>query len=80
MLKDFREVNCTLVKYVGFFFFVKFYMTSRFQFSGTGLKEIKNNIFVKLMQDTKAYVHLFKFYVATIAALSSIQFKSKLRT
>ena len=61
-------------------FFVKCYMASWFQFSGTGLKEIKNNIFVKLMQDTKAYVHLFKFYVATIAALSSIQFKTKLRT
>ena len=49
-------------------------------FSDTGLKEIKYNILVKLMQDTTTYVLLIRFYVATIAALSSIQLKSKLRT
>ena len=41
------------------FFLVKCYMTSRFQWQG--LKEIKYNICVKHIQDTTAYVHLFRF-------------------
>ena len=65
-----------IIKICGFL--VKCYMTSLFQC--TGLKEFKYNIFVKHMQDRTTHVHLFRFYVAMIAALSSIQFKSKLRT